>query len=519
MQPTNTQPTAPASNTPFNNGAPLTTQQIQNMRQQMNISPTEGNSSAGSSNVSSQWAKYDGAQSTQNSQPSTIPEDQQPGSMSKAFGNTFQQGGQDIMGDISAMGNTTETGTTGQKILGAVADVGKTAGNIAGSIAGTAGGLIGDVIAPFLPDSVKGKLGDVATTINQKVSQIPGMTPEIQKSLGDLFNTVTLMGGAEAEPAVTSALAKGADVATEGINNAVENIGNAADKVKGVVSDTASKLNPLADNSTDLEKIKDTITPKMTPKEAKLAETQGRLIKGQPATMFKSGTADQIATSDAQLKQVNTISRLIGSKEAASMDEPTLYSALDDKITETAKNLQPEMEKVGVNPATVEKITNDWEALKKSETENADASDEKNVAKTQAQFEKRLQTSGNKNMNDLWNTAKEYDKSVPENVKKANSLSSESLQTKKALWLGRRAILKNAINDTSNGLGKTSKSSFSDMSDMYEAQKGILSKAKVDTVPEASKLSQAYNSKPGKIIRGVAKAGLGIEGAKEILKL
>jgi hypothetical protein len=254
------------------------------------------------------------------------------------------------------------------------------------------------------------------------------------------------------------------------------------------------------------------ISPKPTASEAKLAMSQGRLVKGQEPTLFKAGTSDQVLTSDQQLKSTNTIKRLIPG--AATMDEPTLYSALDSKITETAKKLQPEMTKTPIKPKTIKDINTKWTELKKNQLENADATDEANVLKQQKQFEARLQKSGSGNMNDLWNTAKEYDASIPDNVKKANSLSSESLQNKKTIWLQNRAILRDAINDSSNGLGKTSQQAFSDMRDMYDAQKGILSKAKVETKVQPSKIEQFVKDHP--IVSGFVGGGTLYGAAKKI---
>lgn len=307
----------------------------------------------------------------------------------------------------------------------------------------------------------------------------------------------------------------GTILGAEGASNLVQKGVNSIPKTEGPVSINEPSIPKSSANSSEsIQKIKETISPKPTSKEAKLALDQGRLIKGQEPTMFKSGTPDQIATSDQQLKSTMTINRLI--PDAAKMDEPTLHSALDEKITETAKSLEPEMKATPINKETVGKITKDWESLKKSEIENADANDEANVLKSQKQFETRLQKSNSGNMNDLWNTAKEYDASVPDNVKQANSMSSESLQNKKSLWLDRRAILRDAIKDTKNGLGKSAQQGFSDMTDMYEGKNGIMSKAKVETKVAPSKIKQAYDSKTGKAIRTVAKVGLGVEGLKKI---
>lgn len=241
----------------------------------------------------------------------------------------------------------------------------------------------------------------------------------------------------------------------------------------------------------EFDTIQEKITPKPTANEAKLAQSQGRLIKGKEPTLFRSGTADEVLPTKDTARAVGTIQREIAG--ASKMDEVQLTDAIVSKTEEIAQNLKPEMTKVRIKPSTVQKINSDWEALKKTQLESADATEEANVLKLQKQFEAKLQKSGSGNMNDLWDTAKEYDKSVPNNVKKATSASDPKLQYKKDIWLQNRAILKNAINDNIDGLGATSKQAFSDMHDMYNAKENLLSKAKIETEAKPSKIKQTVD--------------------------
>lgn len=391
----------------------------------------------------------------------------------------------------------------GEKTLKALSG----AGHVVGDVAGVVVDAFGNAVSHIVPDSVKKGTGDVVDWMATQINNIPGATdklnwvnkvmdenPDLPKSISDVFNTTALLGGSKTKIPEGSSIPKPKVPVYEAMNSPI-------------IPETITKVN-------NLPKIKEMISPKPTVKEAKFAMDQGRLIKGQEPTMFKSGTPDKIATSDQELKSSMTIDRLI--PDAVKMDEPTLHSALEVKIGETAKALEPEMRKTPIKKQTVQKITDEWENLKKSEIESADADNEANVLKSQKQFENRLKKSKSGNMNDLWNTAKEYDSSIPDNVKRANSLSSESLQNKKALWLERRAIIRDAITDTENGLGETAKRGFSDMKDMYEAQNGIMSKAKVGTKVEPSKIRQAYDSKTGQAIRTVTKVGVGIEGLKRL---
>jgi len=125
------------------------------------------------------------------------------GSIGNAIENTFMQGGKNVMKDISNEPNLVQpstgngVGDIGMNATKNVLALGATAGHIAGDVASTAGGIIGSVISPFIPQAIKSKVGDITQAISDKVNAIPGMTPEIAKSLGDVFNTLTLKGGEE----------------------------------------------------------------------------------------------------------------------------------------------------------------------------------------------------------------------------------------------------------------------------------------------------------------------------------
>lgn len=321
--------------------------------------------------------------------------------------------------------------------------------------------------------------------------------PDAAATLGKIFNVgATVAGGAFGKavaPAVgdiTSTAAKGIGDATgNAISATTEGASNAANSVADTVTNTTSNIKNslLGEPKNDLQSIHEMITPKPTASEAKIATTEGRLYKGQSPTFFRNGTEDRIAASDQELRSAQTIHNSI--PDAAKMDEPTLYSALESKIGETAQKLQPQMKATPIKPETIQNITKDWANVKKTQMAEAPATEETNVLKRQSQFERFLQKSGNKTMNDLWNTAKKYDASIKANVKNATEMSSESLQLQKAEWLQNRSILRNAINDAKSGMGKTSQQAFSDMHDMYEGQNGILNKAKVETTGKPSKFS------------------------------
>ncbi len=350
-----------------------------------------------------------------------------------------------------------------------------------------------DKLAPKVQEAVAPKLQDFA----QKHPNATGL-------MGDILNTALLaVGGGEAEAPVKEALTKDALAGTK------EAITKAPGEIKGAIK---GKLADVAETK-KTAKIQEAISPKPTVKEAKLAQKQGRLVKGREPSIFRSGTEDTINPSKETLRATETIKRLI--PDADKLNSTELYTKLDETVEKTAENLKPELQKVKIEPKTVEKINSDWSEVKKSQIKNADASDMANVKKRQANFETFLQKSKSDNINDLWEARKEYDSSIPENVKNANQMSPENLQNKRSEWLENRAVLNDAINESD--VGTASKQAFQDMNDMYNAKEGILSKSKVEGA-KPSKMMQAYDSKTGKRIRGVLKTGAAIYAGDTLLK-
>ena len=82
---------------------------------------------------------------------------------------------------------------------------------------------------------------------------------------------------------------------------------------------------------------------------------------------------------------------------------------------------------------------------------------------------------------------------------------------KKEIWLQNRKLLNDVINDSENGMGKTSQQAFKDMSNMYEAKTNLLSKAKenFEATAQPSKITQWMKANPWKsaaIVGGITSA-------------
>ena len=156
------------------------------------------------------------------------------------------------------------------------------------------------------------------------------------------------------------------------------------------------------------------------------------------------------------------------------------------------------MGKVPVTENVLTKLDSEISGVHEKQISEVLRTDEPNVQKMQegfmANLKKHILKDGEITMNDIWEARYNYDKSIKNTVKQADSKSPHELQLAKDIWLQNRNTLNNAINDMSTGLGGTSKKAFSDMSDMYNAVESMLSKSK-----------KVVKSKPSKIVQTVKK--------------
>lgn len=363
---------------------------------------------------------------------------------------------------------------------------------------------------------------------------------------GNIANTILGADGvlqtvADKAPGVVSSIADTASDAKSALGN----------KVKTIISGTPD-AQATAQTAQELANIKENISPTLSAKESKIAQSQGRIYAGKDATLLKAETPDQVATSDTTARQIFTIHENI--PNAGSMNASDLHEALGNKVNEITNTLRPQLDATPLHPDAMEKLNNDWQKIQKEQMTNAPADQEANLAKRQQKFDSFLQKTKQGNpsdviaeiraegstltpkeaaqkiqeaskpptLGDLWDTAIKYDNSIPDVVKSAKPpLASESLLQQRAEWIQNRAILKNAINDSTTGLGATSQKAFQDMSDMLDAKSNIIknTEAVKSQKLNPSKLKQAYDSPKGKIVRGVVKAGVGIEAGKKLLGL
>ncbi len=223
------------------------------------------------------------------------------GKVAGGIANSLNQRGQNIVSDISNVPANAQAAGGGP--LAYAAAGGQALGHVAGNIAGGAGDIIGNLISPFLPEGVKQGIGNFSQTINQKIDQIPGMTPELHKSIVDVFNTVSLLGGAKAEPGVITGAEKVGQVAGDVAKNAKETFG----QIPG--------------------NIKEAFVPSLTPEEAvgKVVQGTPNDIKAAKNTLSSIDTSSVKTYSDLQSKLKDEIKTLSKAQDTFLSSENKVY--------------------------------------------------------------------------------------------------------------------------------------------------------------------------------------------------
>lgn len=391
--------------------------------------------------------------------------------------------------------------------------------DIAGGIKDNASSIVNSVkdsasgnVNPFVAGAsiAKNVTEAVLQPLNQTIGKVTGkvLNPAVQAisdKIGDSKKVQEFAAFMDKHPDIGNIIA---DVTQTGLN-----VGTAATLGEGIKAPAKNVVTKVTDTlaergaNADRVKIQEAISPKPTVKEARLAQSEGRLVKGKERTWLRGGTDDTVIPSAKVVKAAETIQRSI--PDAAKLNESELHTALDAKIGETAQKLKPQMQATPVDQTITGKAFERWKRLKEEQANDAEFVDNQaGNTKLQDQFENRLKklewdiTSPNgkfkaptpKTLDDVWEVAKEYDQSVPNNVKQANAMSDAKLQYRKQMWLDNRAILRDILTNSENGLGEA-KQAFSDMTDMYHAQEGIISKTKVDS-GQVSKINQFLKDNP-----------------------
>lgn len=312
-----------------------------------------------------------------------------------------------------------------------------------------------------------------------KFAEFEENNPELARDLRDLTNIADLAVTFTGVGLAKESFKKAPKIIKEVAEEVVEKAPRIFEKVsKGVKRDIfeVKEARKLKGVEKELVEIEDLISPKLTRTELGRASKEGRIVRGKKSRIF-GDKPDEIRQTEGVKKASDTIQRRI--KGASKMNDQELSRSLNTNVGLISENIKPDMKKVKVDTKKVKEVNDTWNKFKAKQIQDPDF-DEFGGKKMQQNFETRLtQIADADNLDELWDIRKDYDKSIANRIKEADSNSEGRLQFQKDTWLSNRAILNDAINDTADGLGGTSKQAFSDMSDLYTGIQNIASKTKI----------------------------------------
>lgn len=301
--------------------------------------------------------------------------------VTKNLEDTFTGGAKSITSDVANIKPNAEAAGGGAGGSGAAnfAATAAGAGHVAGDIAGTAGGIIGSFISPLLSEEAKSKLGSAADTISQKINAIPGMTPEIAKSLGDVFNTTSLLGGAKAAPKVANAasgvktaLTPSAEApAAAAAARAAQEQAQLASKVQGVADEWKLPTVPgKVNNPASFNKARDILA--QSPDTPKFLTEQ----KLHPAQHIENGRYATADSADALRDTAGQMSRDTLRPSLQMADYATPKTSVVDALKAAIKNISRDPNVTqGNRAAMTAKLTREASLLEKKYPEGMSLTD------------------------------------------------------------------------------------------------------------------------------------------------
>lgn len=381
--------------------------------------------------------------------------------------DTANQGGQNAIKAISSVSKNAKD--AGGSPLAYAASAGSAAGHVAGDIAGTAGGILGSVISPLIPQSVKNGIGDVTKHISDAVDKIPGMTPEIAKSLGDVFNTLSLGIGGGAEAPLGNAVESGTKAVAEAASPVLEKASQAASKVGEGTANIAGK-------------VKEGFLPTMTPSEA-----AGHVVQG---------STEDIPAATRSLSSLDTR----GVKTYSDLSD-----RIKSEISPLAKKVDSELLK---NPQNGRSIKSFEQTIGKGASEIKVNYVKQALDQLKAHFQKTNDIQGLSKIQSIENNARIKGMSYKD-VNDLARLHGSTINAFNANGEAAAGLTKQAAENTRSGLKEISRSGLggkeaealdSKLSDLYDTQR------LVEKMKESVNKATQKTAKQGVIPKVIGKA-------------
>lgn len=423
-------------------------------------------------------------------------------------------------------------------LAGKIPGAGALAKGIGSTFAGTAGAIDPLLHGNFQLAADTARAGNEAAAKENKSN--------FSKIVGDAASAVVTpatlaMGGGEgatvAGKIANAGLKYGAGGALTGAGNSLSQggtptqVGSSAlqgglyGALGGAAGQAAGEAGSALAKNSGLQKIVASLMPNVrsTGPEVRAAMDEGRIIDGTKSTFWGS-TPDTIAPRDKAIVNAQTLEKHIPG--VADMSSQNKVRAIDSKTDAMAENLSPVMKATPITKSDTGKVIDAWKQLKQTQADIPAFADAPSNAKMQKQFERHLgnlqwditgeggkfQTPTPKSLDDIWQTQKDYDASVPDDVKNLGPNADRIDKLQHSMWLQNRTLLTSLRDDLASRLEPGIRKTFNDMSNMYDARRAIVKNAKIDT-----KGSQGVIKKGLYKALGYGTGALGLTGAGALL--
>lgn len=284
--------TASGSSGSFNGGLPLSTAQIQSMRQQMNITPTAGNSApSSSSNPQDQWAKFDQLQNPPAPAPSGPSDPFNPLNNTGKGGNYFSEVGDSFNQANQQVSDSANT----------VMDPSKSLGDRSQALLHDVSGAASEISAPLAP--IFKPLSDIIQTAGQGYANAGTALglPKVQNAIDSFANSKF---GGQVE--------QGAQDVSD-----VANIAGTVAGAKGLVDkipDTINAFNSTVKNTA--QGVKTTLTPSDAKTTQSIVDNYNKAVKPSVAGKTNAGS---LAKANSNI--VSGVNSILANKDNLSFTD------------------------------------------------------------------------------------------------------------------------------------------------------------------------------------------------------
>lgn len=230
----------------------------------------------------------------------------------------------------------------------------------------------------------------------------------------------------------------------------------------------------------------DLLSPEITRKNLRLAAEKGLAVEGKNGLF--SGAKDMIKLSPRMEQAKTTL--LQHFPDLQKMSSFTIPVKIQQKIGEIASPLRKTFSQIKVPVKTKEMLEKSWASVKSKQLQSFNAS--KWLKEIHTTFEKdyinkvtkSVKDAGGKfrqkNVEDIWNMAIDYDKrynKLIEAVEKGNS--DPKILAQFEAYMDTRSVLRKTMDELAKNMEDVNaKQAFKEMSDLYEAQSAILKNIK-----------------------------------------